>query len=82
MDWSRKIQSGITTNCKRGKVIEKDRKKIFWDQKHPTRTNCIAHRPRLTMKDTSKKMILLINIAYPKEYNKVAIQDEKIRNYP
>ena len=59
------------TNWERGKVIEKDGKKLCWDWEHPMKTGCIAHRLDLTLEDTSKKTILLIDMARPNEYNKV-----------
>ena len=43
-------------------------------------TEYIARRRDLTLENTSKKTILLIDMAYPNEYNKVAKQDEKIEN--
>ena len=55
--------------------------KLFWDWKHPMRTNCIGRRPDLTLEDTSKKTILLIVMACPNEYNKIAKRDEKIAKY-
>ena len=45
------------------------------------RTDCIAHRPDLTMEDTSKKTILLTDMAFPNEYNKIAKREEKIGKY-
>ena len=45
------------------------------------RRKCITLRPYLTLEDTSKKTILLIDMACPKEYNKVAKRDEKIGKY-
>ena len=63
------------------KVIEKDGKKLFWDWKHPMIMNCIARRPDITLEETSKKTILLIDMACPNEYNKVAKQHEKIEKY-
>ena len=71
-----------TTNCKSGKVLEKDGKEIFWDWKHLLTMDCIANRLGLKLKDTSKKTILLTDTAYPKEYSNVAKRGEKIRNYP
>ena len=56
-----------TTNWERGKVIEKDGKKLFWDWEHPIRTDGIARRPDLTLEDTSKKTMLLIDMACPNE---------------
>ena len=81
MDCSLKIQSGIQRTCERGKVIEKDGKKLFWDWEHPMRMDCTAHWPDLTLEDTSKKTILLTDMACPNEYNKIAKQDEKIGKY-
>ena len=65
-------------NYKCQKVVEKDGKKLHWGWEHPMMMDCIAHRPGLTLEDTSKKTILLIDMAHPNEYNKVAKQDEKI----
>ena len=53
-------------------MIEKDGKKLFWDWEHPMRTDCIACRPELTLEDTSKKTILLIDMACSNENNKIA----------
>ena len=58
-------------------MIEKDEKKLFWGWEHPMRTDCIARRPDLTLEDTSKKTILLIDMACPNEYKR----DEKIEKY-
>ena len=70
-----------TTNWERGKMIEKDEKKLFWDWEHSVRTNGIARRPDLTLEDTSKKRILLIDTACPNENNKTAKRDKKIGKY-
>ena len=70
-----------TKKWERGKVIEKDGKKLFWDWEHPMRTDCIARRPDLTLEDKSKKTILLIDMACPNENNKIAKRDEKIGKY-
>ena len=43
------------TKLERGKVIEKDGNKLFWDRERPMRTDCIARRPDLTLDDTSKR---------------------------
>ena len=56
-------------------MIEKDGKKLIWDSGHPMRMDCITCRP---MEHISKKMILLIDMTYSKEYSKVAKRDEKI----
>ena len=70
-----------TTNWELIKVIEKDGKKLFWDWEHPMTTDGIAGKPDLTLEDTSKKTILLIDMAYPNENNKIAKQDEKTGQY-
>ena len=62
-------------------MIEKGRKKLFCDWKHPMRTDGIARRPDLTLEDTPKKTILLIDMGYPNENNKIAKRDEKIGKY-
>ena len=41
-----------------------------WDWEYPVRKDCIACRPDLTLEDTSKKTILLLDMACPNEYNK------------
>ena len=51
-------------------MIEKDEKEFFWDREHPVRIDCIACRPELTLEDTSKKTILLIDMAFPNKNNK------------
>ena len=73
-----KIQSGIQRTKNAKKWLKKDGKKLLWGWEHPLRTDCIACRPGLTLEGTSKKTILLIDVACPNEYNKVAQQDEKI----
>ena len=45
------------------------------------RTDGIAGRPDIILEDTSKKTILLIDMAYPNENNKMAKQDEKTGQY-
>ena len=56
-------------------------KKLLWHWEHPMRTDCIVRGPDLTLQDTSKKMILLIDMACPNEYNKIAKRDKKIAKY-
>ena len=46
-----------------------------------TSNDCITHRPDLTLEDTSKKTILLIDMACPNENNKIDKRDEKIGKY-
>ena len=70
-----------TINKERGKMIEQDGKKLFWYWEHPMKTDCIARKPDLTKEGTSKKTILLTDMACPQKYNKVAIGDEKIEKY-
>ena len=45
------------------------------------RTNCIATRPDLTLEDTAKKTILLIDMVCSNESNKEAKREGKIRKY-
>ena len=68
-------------NWERGTVIENDGKKLYWDWEHRMRTKCIARRPDLTLEDTAKKRILLIDMACPNESNKEAKREEKMRKY-
>ena len=62
-------------------MIEKDGRKLFCDWEHPIRTDCIAGRSDFTLEDTLKKVILLIDMVRPNEYNKIAQRDEKIGKY-
>ena len=61
-------------------MIEKDGKKLSWDWEHPMRTDCVAHTPDFTLKDTSKKTILLNAMACPNEYNKIAKRTKRFRS--
>ena len=61
-------------------MVEKDGKKLFWDWEHSIRTGHTARRPGLTLEDTSKKTILLIDMACPNE-NKIVKRVEKIGKY-
>ena len=45
------------------------------------RTNCNARRPNLTLEDTAKKTILLIDMACPNELHKEAKREKKMRKY-
>ena len=45
------------------------------------RNSCIARRPDLTLEDTEKKMILLVDMAWPNEKNKDEKREEKMRIY-
>ena len=51
------------------------------DWEHRMRTKCIARRPDLTLEDTAKKTILLIDMACPNELTKEAKREEKMRKY-
>ena len=41
-----------TTNWERGKVIEKDGKKLIWGWEHPMKADGISRRPDITLEDT------------------------------
>ena len=69
------------TKWERGKVIEKNGKKLLWDWEHRMRTNCTARRPDLTLEDTEKRTITLVDMACPNEANKDAKREEKTRKY-
>ena len=45
------------------------------------RMNCTARRPDLTLEDEEKKMILLVDMAFPDEANRQVKQEEKIKKY-
>ena len=62
-------------------MIEEDGKRLFWDWEHPVTTDCNVCRPDLTLEDTSKKTILLIDMACPNENTKIAKRDGKIGKY-
>ena len=49
-------------NWECGTVVENDGKKLYWDWEHRMRTKCIARKQDLTLEDTAKKTILLINV--------------------
>jgi len=65
----------------RGRVIEKNGKKILWDWEHRMRTHCTARRPDLTLEDEIKKEIIIIDMACPAERNKEATRKEKMKKY-
>lgn len=65
----------------RGRVIEKNGKKILWDWEHRMRTHCKARRPDLTLEDETKKEILIIDMACPAERNKETTRKEKMNKY-
>ena len=65
----------------RGKVSENNVKKLYWDWEHRMRISCTARRPDLTLEDTEKKMILLVDMACPNEKNKDEKREEKMRKY-
>ena len=64
-----------------GKVIEKNCKKLFWGWEHRMRTNCTARRPDLTLEDTVKRTIKLVEMACPTEANKDVKREEKTQKY-
>jgi hypothetical protein len=70
-----------TERWERGKVIENNGKKLFWDWEHSMRTSCKARRPNLTLEDCEKKDIALIDMACPNESYKNMKREEKIRKY-
>ena len=61
--------------------MENNGKKLYWDWEHRMRTSCTARRPDLTLEDTEKKMILLVDMAFPNETNKDEKREEKMRKY-
>ena len=65
----------------RGKVLENNGKKLYWDWEHRMWNSCTARRPDLTLEDTEKKMILLVDMACPNEKNKDEKREEKMRKY-
>ena len=77
MDCSLKIQSVI----QRTGNVETLLKGIETLLELGTSNDCITHRPDLTLEDTSKKTILLIDMACPNENNKLDKRDEKIGKY-
>ena len=79
MNWSLAIvKRWHIVNWKRGKVIEKNEEKLFWECEHPTRTDSIVRRPDLTLEDTSNKRILFIDMVCRNNYKKVTKRVEKI----
>ena len=80
MDSSLKIQSCIQQTENVEKWLENG-KKLSWGWGYPMRTDCITCRQNLTLEDTSKKTILLIDMPCPNKYNKEAKRNEKIRKY-
>ena len=65
----------------KGKVIENNGKKLYWDWEHKMRKNCMARRPDLTLEDSEKKEITIIDMACPNESNKDEKRGEKIQKY-
>ena len=65
----------------KGKVIENNGKKLYWDWEHCMINSCTARRPDLMHEDSRKIEILLIDMACPNEFNKDGKQEEKIRKY-
>ena len=84
-----KNQKGQNSSRKKekGKMVEANRGKMYWDWKQRMRMICMARRPDLTLKDTEKKIIYLIDATYPIEINKFMKEDGKVvvvqsDNYP
>ena len=65
----------------KGKVIENNGKKLYWDWEHRMRTSCTARRPDLTLEDRIEKKIMIIDMACPNESNKEKKRQEKMRKY-
>ena len=65
----------------KGKVIENNGKKLYWDWEHRMRTTCTARRPDLTLEDRIEKKIMIIDMACPNESNKEKKREEKMRKY-
>ena len=70
-----------TEKWEKGKVITNNGKKLYWDWEHKMRISCTARRPDLTLEDSRKKEILLVDMACPNEWNKEEKREEKIRKY-
>ena len=77
MDCSLKIQS-VTQQTGNVETLVKGIETLL---ELGTSNDCITHRPDLTLEDTSKKTILLIDMACPNENNKIDKRDEKIGKY-
>ena len=65
----------------KGKVIENNGKKLYWDWEHRMGTSCTARRPDLTLEDRIEKKIMIIDMACPNESNKEKKREEKMRKY-
>ena len=50
----------------KGKVIENNGKKLYWDWEHRMRTSCTARRPDLTLEDRIEKKIMIIKYGMSK----------------
>ena len=77
MDCSLKIQS-VTQQTGNVETLVKGIETLL---ELGTSNDCITQRPDLTLEDTSKKTILLIDMACPNENNKIDKRDEKIGKY-
>lgn len=79
MNCSIKIKGGIQWVGKVKKWLKKmERNFSATGNKYPTRTDYIADRLDLTLGDTTKKTILLINMMCPNDYRKVTKRVAKI----
>ena len=69
----------------KGKVLENEGKRLYWDWKHKMRTNCTTRRPGLTLEDEEKKTMLLVDMACSNEVNRQVKlkckREEKIKKY-
>ena len=75
MECYQKEQSG-TLRDKRKEKLSRAMEKIYWDWEHKMRTSCTARRPDLTLKDSEKREIILLDMACPNESNKIVKRDE------
>lgn len=66
------VSEWYTEKQEHRKLIVNDEKKLYWDWEHEIRTNFLARRPHLTLENTVRKTILLINMVCPRESNKEA----------
>ena len=65
----RETLSDIEKNGKEGRYWKIMERNYIGTGKHRMRNSCKARRPDLTLEDTEKKMILLVDIACPNEKN-------------
>ena len=70
-----------TVKWQRGTVLERNGQKLFWDWEHRMRTNCTERRPDLTLEDSANKTIVLVDMAFPMESNRMKKRDDKVTKY-